>query len=146
MTHAVTGSALSAPRTVGSVWETIGPPVPWERLLTWPPDVFALTDLLLVQADAYRFVSSPPAGAAWPPHDRWTASVRMGGREWSEAVRLGTAPGPGMLLDQWEILSKAREVPLDLLSRGDPWNVCEAVITLHALADEACSFLTALDG
>jgi hypothetical protein len=115
-------------------------------LLTWPPDVFALTDLLLVQADAYRFVSSPPAGATWPPHDRWTASVRGGGGEWSEAVRLGTAPGPGLLLDQWEILSKAREAPLHLLSRGDPWNVCEAVITLHALADEACSFLAAMDG
>jgi hypothetical protein len=51
-----------------------------------------------------------------------------------------------MLLDQWEILSEAREVPLDVLSRGEPWNVCEAVISLHALADEACSRLSALDG
>jgi hypothetical protein len=51
-----------------------------------------------------------------------------------------------VLLDRWETLSKAREVPLDLLSRGDRWNVCEAIITLHALADEACSSLGAFDG
>lgn len=146
MVHIATGSSVSAPRTIGSVWQTIGAPVPWEELLAWPPDVFALTDLLLVQADAYRFVASPPAGNTWPPHDRWIGSVRTAGREWSKAARLGTAPGPAVILDRWETLSKAREVPLHLLSRGNPWNVCEAIITLHALADEACSSLGAFDG
>jgi hypothetical protein len=140
------GSALSASRSIGSVWETIGSPVPWEQVHAWPPDVFALTDLLLIQSGAYRFVASPPAGAAWPPHDRWAGEVRSAASGWSEAVRLGTAPGPGVVLDQWETLTKAREVPLDDLTRGDPWNVCEAIITLHALADEACSSLNAFDG
>ncbi|HEX5915126.1 MAG TPA: hypothetical protein VFY54_18570, partial [Rubrobacter sp.] len=146
MIPVATGPASPASRTIGSLWETIGTPVPWEQLLAWPPDVFALTDLLLVQADAYRFVASPPAGAIWPPHDRWTGSVQVAGRGWSEAAQLGLAPGHRLIVDQWETLSKAREVPLAILSRGDLWDVCEAIITLHALADEACWSLNAFDG
>ena len=145
MAPVATGSPFPDSRTIGSVWETIGASIPWEQLLAWPPDVFALTELLLVQADAYRFVASPPAGVTWPPDDRWTGSVRTAGRGWLEAARLGTAPGTRLLIDQWETLSKAREVPLAVLSRGDPWKVCQAIITLHALADEACSSLNAFD-
>jgi hypothetical protein len=146
MDDAAAGLWSSASPTVGSAWEAIRAPVTWDELLAWPPDVFALTELLLVQADAYRFVSSPPAGAAWPPYERWTESVQAAGREWSEAARLGLAPGSATIVFPWETLSKARDVPLDLVSRGDPWNVCEAILTLHALADEACSSLPAFAG
>ena len=135
----------TSPRTIGTLWKAIGAPVPWEQLLVWPPDVFGLTDLLLVQADTYRFVSSPPAGAVWPPNDRWAESVRAAGKEWSEAAALGGTHRPGVVPDCWEALTKAREVPLDVLSRGEQWHVCEAIITLHAAADEACSSLYAFD-
>lgn len=140
------GSGSPASRTIGSLWETIGGRVPGDGLLEWPPDVFALTDLLLVEADAYRFVVSPPTGAAWPPHARWAESVQEAAREWTEATPLETASGPRVLLDHWGTLRNAREVPLALLSQGEPWKVCEAIISLHALADEACSFLNGFNG
>lgn len=131
----------SSSKTIGSVFEAMGTSIPWEQLIVWPPDIFAVTELLLVQADAYRFVSSPPTGATWPPHDRWTESVRGEGKKWAEAAGSGERPGSVVLLDRWKTLSNSRGVSLDVLSRGNPWNVCEAIITLHALADEACSSL-----
>ena len=32
----------------------------FEQLLLWPPDVFALVDLVLDASESYRFVVSPP--------------------------------------------------------------------------------------
>lgn len=145
MAHVGTSPSFSS-GTIGSAWDAIGTPLAWKQLLEWPPDVFAFTDQLLVQADMYRFVSSPPAGVAWPPHAQWPGAVRTAGSEWAEAVQNGTLPGSGVLLEGWELLGEAQQTRLDVLSRGDPWNVCEAIITLHALADEACSSLHDFDG
>ena len=53
--------------TVGQLWSWLaGGPVT-EDLVTWPPDVAALTSVLLERSHAFRFVVSPPAGASWPP-------------------------------------------------------------------------------
>ena len=53
--------------TLASTWLGVaGIPIA-DELLEWPADLFALTDVLLDRADAYRFVSSPPDGGRWPP-------------------------------------------------------------------------------
>ncbi len=45
-----------------------------DELLEWPPDVFALTDLILGTSQAYRFLFSLPTGGQWPPagSEVWT--------------------------------------------------------------------------
>ena len=48
--------------TLASTWERIAGSPPGDELLDWPPDVFALTDVILERAEAYRFVLSPPEG------------------------------------------------------------------------------------
>ena len=56
--------------TLASTWQAVaGSPI-GDELLEWPPDVFALTDVILERAEAYRFVLSPPDGVLWPPGRR----------------------------------------------------------------------------
>jgi hypothetical protein len=51
--------------TVASTWEmTAGGEVTVE-LLDWPPDLFALTNVVLDRSEAFRFALSPVD--AWPP-------------------------------------------------------------------------------
>ena len=52
------------PLTLGSAWWSASGVEVDDRLIEWPADVFALTEVVLEQSEAYRFVLSPPAGAA----------------------------------------------------------------------------------
>ncbi|OFW52592.1 MAG: hypothetical protein A2V75_00400, partial [Actinobacteria bacterium RBG_16_70_17] len=128
-------------RTIGSVVESLVPASQWDAMPEWPPDVFALTALLLKETEAFLLVVSPPAGKVWPPTSGWAAMVREVGRDW--AARLGPPAEalPHLLVESWHTLEQASEVPLDELSQGGCWDVCLAVLTLHALADEACAGL-----
>lgn len=130
-----------SPRTVGSVLDSLVPRDDGDRVLDWPPDVFATTALLLNETEAFLLTVSPPAGRLWPPTPGWAARVREAGREW--AARLGdpAAPLPDLLTECWHSLGDAREVPLDALTRGERWALSASVLTLHALADEACAGL-----
>ena len=48
------------PTTLDSVWRAAaGQPIV-DDLLEWPPDVFALTEVVLEQSEAYRFVRVAP--------------------------------------------------------------------------------------
>jgi hypothetical protein len=70
--------------TLASVWQTVAEATIDEELLEWPPDLFALTHVLLVRSEAHRFALAPPNGSSWPP-DRfpdWAAAVAKAGRCW----------------------------------------------------------------
>jgi hypothetical protein len=111
-----------------------------DELLEWPPDVFALSDLVLQRSEAHRFALSPPTGVSWPP-DRlgdWASAVADAGRLWSAWVEDRDAPFPELLAEEWGVFRSAVEMSLARLGEGQDWRVCEAVLTLHAIADEAC--------
>jgi hypothetical protein len=134
--------------TVASVWSgATGLPIS-DDMLDWPPDVFALTDVLLQRADAFRFVLSPPPGSVWPPERSigWPDLVGEAGRQWSRQVEQGDAAPPGLVAEEWSVLREASAMPFAQLVNGSAWRVCEALLTLHAIADEACAGLfVALD-
>ena len=54
-------SHSASPATVRSVWLTAAGRSPGVELLSWPPDMFAFTDVVLDRTEAYRFAVSPPA-------------------------------------------------------------------------------------
>src|SRR5690242_21660428 len=86
------GTGVPQRPTVGSLWQTMsGRPLSAD-LLDWPPDLFALTSLLLQRSGAFRFALSPPPGRQWPPGSRreWSATVEAAGRALSGGV---DAPG-----------------------------------------------------
>ena len=51
--------------TAATVWQTTAASAIDDRLVEWPPDVLALTQVLLERSAAYRFALSPPAGNRW---------------------------------------------------------------------------------
>jgi hypothetical protein len=118
-------------------------------LLAWPPDVFALTEVILERAEAYRFVLSPPEGVSWPPPGgfaRWSDAVGQAARRWSAWTEDREGTVPELVAEKWGVVRERAGIPLEQLADGRDWRVCEALVTLHAIADEACAGLwVALD-
>ena len=138
--------------TPASLWEAIAGTEIDDELLEWPADLFALSDLVLQRSEVHRFALSPPSGASWPP-DRfadWATAVADAGRGWSAWVEDHDRPIPELLAEEWAAFRSAAEMPLSRLTDAEDWRVCEAILTLHAIADEACAglgvALTACDG
>ena len=106
------------------------------------PDLFALTDVILDYTQAYRFVFSPPGDVKWPPdrfptgprRSRTPAGTGASGSRTSGAV-------PDLLAEEWSVFREHVEMPLEHLAEGRDWRMCEALLTLHAVADEACAGL-----
>ncbi|HET7855351.1 MAG TPA: hypothetical protein VFL41_02730 [Gaiellaceae bacterium] len=129
----------AAERTVASYFGAFGPAPEWDELVRWPPDVFALANLVLDHTESYRFVIAPPAGRCWPPLPNWNAGVRTAGRAWTEAVGAAGQEPPALVRDCWDTVTRRRETPLESVRTGDAWELVEALLTLHAAADEACA-------
>jgi hypothetical protein len=142
-----TGDGLAHDRALGptlaAVWHGVaGRPI-GDELLEWPPDLFALTDTLVERSQADRFAISPPPGSAWPPRrlPQWAQLVEASGREWSGWVEDRSSSPPAMLAEEWAILRARQDTRLRSLGAADDWRLCEALLTLHAIADEACAGL-----
>jgi hypothetical protein len=134
--------------TVASVWQGVAGSSITDELLGWPPDLFALTDVILERAEVYRFILSPPAGVQWPPNRfaSWRNAVQDAAREWCLWVQERDRRLPELVADEWAVVTERVTIPLEQLARGQEWRICEALLTLHAIADEACAGLfVALD-
>ena len=134
--------ALTEP-TLGSAWQAVTGTTIGDDLLEWPPDLFALTEVLLQRSEAYRFALSPPAGSSWPPASfpDWPDAVADAARRWSGWAENRDVALPGLLAREWKALRARVEAPLSDLTNAGDWRLCEALLTLHAIADEACAGL-----
>ena len=115
-------------------------------LLEWPPDVFALTTVILARSEAFRFVLSPVGD--WPPARTpdWEGAVGQAARSWGAWTEDHRGEIPALVTEEWRVLSERAGLPMDQLARGRDWRLCQALLTLHAIADEACAGLgVALD-
>jgi hypothetical protein len=127
--------------TLDSVWRAVaGGPIA-DGLLEWPPDVFALTEVILEHTEAYRFVVSPPPGEHWPPVGipDWADAVVAAGAAWAVWARDREGPPPDLVASAWTVLREAAATPLESVADALDWRICEALLTLHAVADEACA-------
>src|SRR5262245_65521385 len=129
--------------TLASSWWAISGRGFTDELLAWPPDVFALTNVLLDRSEAFRFALSPPAGVRWPPAEAgdWSEAVVDAGREWSAWVEDRRGSVPSMVAEEWGVVLRRADLPLTDLAAGRDWRVCHALLSLHAMADEACAGL-----
>jgi hypothetical protein len=127
--------------TPASMWQAMaGRPIT-DGLLEWPPDLFALTDVILERSEAYRFALCPPGDAKWPPGGSagWSRVVEEAGREWSAWVEDRSGEVPGLLAEEWGVFRERAGMRLEDLAEGEDWRMCESLLTLHAIADEACA-------
>jgi hypothetical protein len=132
--------------TLGSTWRAASGGAIADELLDWPPDVFALTNVILARSEAFRFALSPIQ--EWPPrgHPDWGRVVEESGRCWGAWVEQRRGSPPEFVAQQWAALSDRADLPLEHLAQGVDPPLCVALLTLHAIADEACAGLgVALD-
>ena len=120
-------------RSIASYFAAFAPAPDWGDLVAWPPDVFALANLVLDHTEAYRFVVAPPSGRVWPPVRGWSDEVREAAESW----RRGECPP--LVARSWDVVTRLRDVCLADVRSGAAWELCEALLTLHATADEACA-------
>src|ERR1700742_4670689 len=87
--------------TLASTWQAISGGGLTDEVLDWPPDVFALTNVLLDRSEAFRFALSPPKGEPWPPTDArdWCDAVVDAGRAWAAWLDDRGGPLPSMLAE-----------------------------------------------
>src|SRR5262249_48994692 len=131
--------------TPASTWQAVaGRPIT-DEFLEWPPDLFALTEVILERSEAYRFLLSPPVGVVWPPSrlSCWYDAVETAGREWSAWVDDDGQRGaiPDLLAEEWSIFRERAGMSLEHLGEGRDRRMCAALLTRHAIADEACAGL-----
>src|SRR5215471_19713859 len=85
--------------TVAATWqEMAGGPLA-DELLEWPPDLFALTNVVLDRSEAFRFALSPIG--VWPPDriSNWPDAVEAAGRHWGAWVEDRREDLPELLRD-----------------------------------------------
>ena len=97
---------------------------------------------MLDHTEAYRFAVAPPPGRRWPPVKDWNERVRDAASAWREAAGSWSAP-PQAVREAWHVVTNGRCVPLSAVRDGSAWSMCTALLTLHAMADEACAGLAA---
>ena len=131
--------------TLDSVWLAVAGEHLSDQMLDWPPDIFALTETILDRTEAYRFAVSPPTGRQWPPAERsaWDAMVTTSGIAWCTACECDE-PTPNSVSEAWSVVEDNTDVPISTITDGQAWGLCEALLTLHAIADEACHPMTCL--
>jgi hypothetical protein len=129
--------------TAVSTWRAVTESPITDEILQWPPDLFALIHVIVERAEAYRFVLSPPNGSQWPPARiaSWADAVQQAARRWCGWVEDRQGPLPDLLVQEWRAFRERAGVPLERVAAGREPHLCEALLTLHAIADEACAGL-----
>src|SRR5215471_12564445 len=127
--------------TVGALWHDIAGRRLGDELLEWAPDLVAFTDVVLARSEAYRFAVSPPEGTSWPPPEMadWSQAIADASVGWCAWVDGDRTELPGLVAEEWAAVCEHSATSLDELATGRAWRICQALITLHAIADEACA-------
>lgn len=133
---------LAQQATIASYFGAFSSTHSWSELCTWPPDVFALTNLVLDHTEAYRFAVSPPPGSHWPPVPGWEHLVAKAGEEWRDTAGGWRSNIPEAVAKYWDVVEEHLDAPLSAVRSGDERELHEALLTLHAMSDEACRGLT----
>jgi hypothetical protein len=144
--------ADAAERSVTGMYERVSGPTPastWhaasgapitDGLLEWPADVFAFTNVVLARAQSFRFALSRQD---WPPSGfgDWAHEVEEAGRRWSAWAEDRTGALPELVAAEWSVFRERLDLSLEQLASGRDDRGWEALLTLHAVADEACAGL-----
>src|SRR5262249_21435204 len=126
-------STSSDELTVDSIWHAMTGVPMTDDFLAWPPDVFAVTDVILKRSEAYRFILSKRADMKWPPSrvQNWTDVIDEAARAWSEGVEVPERGLPTLVREEWSVLLECAGTSLERLAEGHDWRMCEALLTLH---------------
>jgi hypothetical protein len=61
-------------------------------------------------------------------------AVERAARQWSSRLDEGNPTVPDVMGPAWQVLREHADVPLQRLAEGHEWRLCDALLTLHAIA------------
>ena len=127
--------------TLAYMWYSVAGRPFTDKLLEWPADMFALTNVILARSEAFRFALAYVGD--WPPgrYADWGRDVEEAGRLWSAWGQDRRGAIPDLVRQEWGVIRERADMPLERLATGGDWRLCEALLFLHAVADEACAGL-----
>jgi hypothetical protein len=104
--------------TLASTWHAAVMRRDHDELLDWPPDLFALTNVILARSEAFRFALSPIQ--EWPPegYPDWARMVVEGGLRWAAWAEHRRGPPPELVSQEWAARQGAGDMPLEHLAQG----------------------------
>lgn len=114
-------------RTLALYFDAFSPAPAWDDLVQWPPDVFALTNVILDHTEGYRFVVGPPSGRRWPPLPDWNAEVRAAARARRDASGRPRGELPALVRRCWDTVTRDRGTPLGKIRDGRAWALIDAL-------------------
>ena len=84
------------------------------------------------------FIGHPLRRIEWPPRrfPNWSDAVAEASGQWSAWLEDRERAFPDLLAEEWFVFSERIHTPLEHLAEGHDWRMCEALLTLHAIADE----------
>src|SRR5262249_13076686 len=71
----------------------------------------------------------------------WARRVADTARQWSGRIETRNDAIPNLLADEWRAFRDRADNPLEELAQGRDRRLSQALLTLHAIADEACAGL-----
>src|SRR5262245_53243335 len=106
--HAVAAPYRRTPDdySIAAYFRAFAPGVDWDELVSWPPDVFALANLVLDHTEGYRFVVAPPEGERWPPLPDWCQEVQAAARSWRETADGQGREPPSLVRRCWNAVTR----------------------------------------
>src|SRR5262249_38049247 len=106
-------AASASEPTLDSIWCAASGARITDQLLAWPPDVFALTNVVLARAEAFRYALSPE----WPParFTDWAQAVEEARHHWVAWAEDRIGPLPDLVADEWQVLCRHVEEPVEEL-------------------------------
>jgi hypothetical protein len=69
----------------------------------------------------------------------WNGAVAAAAEEWCSWVVNPSGAIPPLVADEWKVIRDGDGTPLEEVANGRAWRLCQALLTLHAVADEACA-------
>lgn len=96
---------------------------------------------MLGESGSYRYAVSPPLPHQWPPSADWGTVVQNEAKEWRAGVESSSeiSKVPPSIVARLEALQCNGDVTIAALRGASvDWRLCAEILTLHAVADEAC--------
>ena len=77
----------------------------------------------------------------WPPADMadWPQTTRDVAAAWTAWARDRDGAAPELVRTAWAVVRDGVDTPIEDIAEGRAWPLCEALLVLHTVADEACA-------
>ena len=106
----------------------------WIDFIKWPPNIFALTWILLAESGAYRKINT-----VWPPNTTWEETVKEEKSHWIYCATDDKKKPGETVLKNLTTLKGHHSLLVGQIAEST--ELLTSILSLHVIADETCEYL-----